>query len=100
MAQQKNVFEEAKVVVRGFVQGVGYRWFCRELAAARGLVGYATNLADGSVEIVVQGEPDSIDRFIRSIINDKNIQPGRIESTQLVHRRQIAEIAYNGFAIR
>jgi acylphosphatase len=40
-------------VVSGHVQGVGYRWFVRELASAAGLSGSATNLPDGRVEVVV-----------------------------------------------
>jgi acylphosphatase len=41
--------------VRGRVQGVGFRWWARAKATELGLSGSATNLADGRVEIVVEG---------------------------------------------
>jgi acylphosphatase len=45
-------------LVSGSVQGVGYRWFVRGRADATGLVGSATNLPDGRVEVVLEG-PDA-----------------------------------------
>jgi acylphosphatase len=47
-------------LVGGHVQGVGYRWFVRGAAAARGLAGSATNLPDGRVEVVLEGPPDQV----------------------------------------
>ncbi len=41
--------------VRGQVQGVGFRWWLRGLASQVGLAGHAANLADGRVELVVEG---------------------------------------------
>lgn len=41
--------------VKGQVQGVGYRWWTRSRALELGLVGSATNLADGRVEVVAEG---------------------------------------------
>jgi len=41
--------------LRGHVQGVGFRWWVRERACALGLAGSASNFADGSVEIVLEG---------------------------------------------
>lgn len=43
------------VWVRGRVQGVGFRWWTRARALELGLAGSATNLPDGRVEIVVEG---------------------------------------------
>jgi len=47
-------------VVSGHVQGVGYRWFVRELAGAAGLAGSARNLPDGRVEVVLEGADDAV----------------------------------------
>ena len=41
--------------VRGRVQGVGFRWWVRARALELGLVGSATNLQDGRVEVVAEG---------------------------------------------
>ena len=46
----------ARFLVRGLVQGVGYRWFVRRAAERLGLSGVARNLDDGSVEVLVQGD--------------------------------------------
>jgi acylphosphatase len=42
--------------VSGRVQGVGFRWWTRARALELGLVGSATNLPDGRVEVVAQGD--------------------------------------------
>ena len=45
-----------RVVVRGVVQGVGFRYHTLDRARALGLVGWVRNLPDGSVETWVQGD--------------------------------------------
>jgi acylphosphatase len=45
----------ARFLVRGFVQGVGFRWFVARHARGLGLAGYARNLPDGAVEVVARG---------------------------------------------
>jgi acylphosphatase len=47
----------------GRVQGVGFRWFAWDAAMREGLAGVVRNLPDGSVEAVVEGERDALDRF-------------------------------------
>ena len=37
--------------VSGMVQGVGYRYFARQLAQRLGIAGYVKNLRDGRVEV-------------------------------------------------
>jgi acylphosphatase len=51
-----------RYVIAGRVQGVGFRWFAHDAAAREGVHGWVRNLADGSVEIVVEGDVDSVDR--------------------------------------
>jgi len=50
--------------VHGYVQGVGFRWFTRSKAMELGLVGSATNLADGRIEIVVEGQQQACDDLL------------------------------------
>jgi len=45
-----------RVVVRGVVQGVGYRYAMVDAAGAAGVVGWVRNRREGSVEAVVQGD--------------------------------------------
>jgi acylphosphatase len=49
-----------RYLVRGRVQGVGYRYFVERAAAQLGLTGYARNLDDGSVEVYAVGAPDKV----------------------------------------
>jgi acylphosphatase len=50
--------------VRGRVQGVWFRGSTRDQAQRLGLRGWARNLADGSVEVVAQGEPDAVQELV------------------------------------
>lgn len=49
-----------RLVVRGRVQGVFYRDSCRREAVRLAVAGWAKNLADGSVEIVAEGDAGSV----------------------------------------
>jgi acylphosphatase len=50
-----------KAVIRGEVQGVGFRWAVQRHAGELGLTGYAENLPDGSVRVEAEGDPDRLD---------------------------------------
>jgi acylphosphatase len=52
-----------KAVVRGEVQGVGFRWAVQRQAGQLGLTGYAENLLDGSVRVEAEGEPGHLDEL-------------------------------------
>ena len=47
-------------LIKGRVQGVGFRWFVQREAAELGLRGWVRNTDDGHVEIVAAGEPDAV----------------------------------------
>ena len=48
------------IIVRGMVQGVGYRAFVEDEAALKGLEGWVRNRLDGSVEAVFAGPADEV----------------------------------------
>jgi acylphosphatase len=48
-----------RFLVGGMVQGVGFRWFVARHARGLGLGGFAQNLPDGRVEVVVTGGDDA-----------------------------------------
>ncbi|TVV77233.1 acylphosphatase [Sphingomonas solaris] len=52
------------LIVRGRVQGVGYRYWTEDRARAAGLTGWVRNRPDGTVEIVAEGEETAIAAFI------------------------------------
>jgi acylphosphatase len=53
------------IIVEGRVQGVGFRANTRRVASQLGLNGWARNLRDGRVEIVVEGDPELVERLIQ-----------------------------------
>ena len=57
----------AHIVVRGLVQGVGFRWFVQRRASALGANGWVRNLADGSVEIEAQADRSILEELLREV---------------------------------
>lgn len=55
------------VIVKGMVQGVGFRWFVERQAQARALRGYVRNRMDGSVEVDAEGEKELLQEFLAEI---------------------------------
>ena len=53
-----------RLVIRGRVQGVGFRYSLREEALRRGVDGWTRNRRDGTVEALVQGEQSAVDSVI------------------------------------
>lgn len=51
-------------LVSGMVQGVGFRWWTRCRALELGLVGCATNLGDGRVEVIAEGSRQACDGLL------------------------------------
>jgi acylphosphatase len=62
--------------VRGVVQGVGFRWWVRARALELGLVGSATNLRDGRVEVVAEGARADCERLLARLRGPD--APGRV----------------------
>lgn len=53
-----------RLVVRGDVQGVGYRDAAGSRAEELGVVGWVRNEADGTVALHVEGPPDAVDQMV------------------------------------
>ena len=51
----------------GEVQGVGFRFTTRHLAREFEVTGTVRNLSDGRVELVAEGAPEELDRFVQAI---------------------------------
>jgi len=52
-----------RFIVRGRVQGVGFRFFAIRAAQRLGVVGSVRNLPDGTVEAIAEGTPDAVAAF-------------------------------------
>lgn len=53
-----------RVVVRGNVQGVGFRYYANAEAVRLGIAGFVRNLDDGSVEVEAEGDPEVVATFV------------------------------------
>jgi len=53
-----------RIVVRGRVQGVGFRYATVSEARRLGLHGWARNAPDGSVEIIAEGAPADVQALV------------------------------------
>lgn len=53
--------------IHGFVQGVGYRYYCHRKAKNLGLTGWVKNNPDGSVSITAEGDRGLLEQFIKEL---------------------------------
>ncbi len=69
------------VVVRGRVQGVGYRAFVEDEATQRGLAGWVRNRRDGTVEALFAGDPHAVEDVIAAC--RKGPYASRVDAVEL-----------------
>jgi acylphosphatase len=70
-----------EAIVRGRVQGVGFRYFALEVASGLGLVGWVANDPDGSVRCVAEGRRTDLETLLTAL----NIGPlgGRVDEVEV-----------------
>ena len=62
-----------RVVFKGRVQGVGFRYAVKDLARSFDVCGWVMNLPDGDVEMQVMGENAEVTAFIKEITEESNV---------------------------
>lgn len=76
----------SRFIVRGQVQGVGFRWFVWRQAEHLGLKGYVSNLRDGSVEVVAEGDRTDVEALERALIRGPSMaRVDRVEKLDVPH---------------
>jgi len=60
MSSSEKPIAARRYIVRGRVQGVGFRWFVEREAHLLGIAGWVRNNHDGSVEVLAQGTRDQL----------------------------------------
>jgi acylphosphatase len=83
-----------KLVIRGFVQGVGFRYAMCAQAESAGVSGYVMNREDGSVEAVVQGQESQVEAMLAWA--KKGPSGARVEGIEISE----AAATFNDFSIR
>ena len=82
--------------VHGRVQGVGFRWFVRRVAAQLGLTGWVANEPSGGVRVVAEGETVRIDDLLRAL---RDGPPGAVVD-RIDRQSSPATGEFGGFEIR
>ena len=73
-------------LVKGRVQGVGFRWFVHRQAAELGLRGWVRNTEDGHVEVVASGKSEQLSALCRAL--EKGSRGSRVDA---VIQHELAE---------
>ena len=55
----------AKLIIKGIVQGVNFRYYTQREARKYGVAGWVRNLDDGSVAAVFEGEEEDVEAMIQ-----------------------------------
>ena len=72
-----------RLLISGRVQGVWFRESMRQQAESLGITGWVRNRADGSVEAVVQGSADAVERIKRW--SQRGPEQARVENVDEAH---------------
>jgi acylphosphatase len=73
-----------RFLVRGRVQGVGFRYFAHRQAREQELAGWVRNREDGAVEGEVVGSPAAIERFLAALRRGpSSARVGELDATPL-----------------
>ncbi|MCK4448873.1 MAG: acylphosphatase [Candidatus Marinimicrobia bacterium] len=86
----------AEIIVQGFVQGIGYRYFTLRKARDYNLVGYVKNLMNGDVLCEVEGEEGLVNDFIKEL----RIGPTFSRVTNIVVEKSNTLEGYTTFEVR
>jgi acylphosphatase len=79
--------ERRRLRAHGRVQGVFFRDSLRRAAIREGVAGWAANRSDGTVEAVLEGSPDAVERVVALVRRG----PGHADVEQLDVEREEPE---------
>ncbi len=88
--------KRVRIVVKGVVQGVGYRFFTRDVAYRLHLSGFVRNLPGGAVEVEAEGDEGPVNAFLQEL----RIGPISSHVTGMDIDPLLPGGDYNGFEIR
>jgi acylphosphatase len=95
MSQSERI-AEIQATVRGYVQGVGFRFFVQRKAGTLGLRGYTRNQYDGSVEVVAQGSTEKLEQLVALL--RRGPSEAEVQDVQVSWRHPTED--FRGFNIR
>jgi len=84
------------LLISGRVQGILFRRHARANALELGLTGWAKNLLDGKVEIVIEGEKENIEKFVQWTRKGPTL--ARVDNVEIAEEEYTGE--FEGFVAR
>ena len=96
MGAIEQKIEARKFLIRGRVQGVGFRWFVEREAQILQIAGWVRNDPDGSVEVLAIGTPEQL-AGLRSRLRE-GPRASRVDDVQESEAEPIAGL--NSFQVR
>lgn len=90
MSLQYDDIKEVELIVRGEVQGVGYRQYVAKIGRKLKLAGFVETLKDGTVRIRCKGEENAVLEFKRQI-NVKNPEGAPLIEVEDIKETQLAQ---------
>jgi acylphosphatase len=91
MKMAEKSIQARRYVVRGRVQGVGFRWFVEREAHILGIAGWVRNNSDGSVEVLAQGTHDQLSG-LRSRLR-QGPRAARVDGVEEVEAKPLTNIS-------
>ncbi|MCC7493476.1 MAG: acylphosphatase [Fimbriimonadaceae bacterium] len=88
--------KSVRVVIRGRVQGVGFRYHLAAVARREGLVGWCRNRPDGAVEAWLQGTPGAVS----AVLGWCAVGPPAARVTALEQANVPADASLSEFSVR
>jgi len=88
--------KKTHLFISGYVQGVGFRWYVQRLAQGMNLCGFVKNLRDGRVEVVAEGNENSVEEFLKGL-KEGSFEDG-IEEIKKIEEKYEGE--YSDFRIK
>ncbi|HEX9844561.1 MAG TPA: acylphosphatase [bacterium] len=87
-----------RIVVRGLVQGVGFRYFVAQQARSLGVSGWVRNLPGGEVEVLASLPPAARERFLAAL--QQGPPASHVEGLEVLAVDQSAAHLGSGFHVR
>jgi acylphosphatase len=88
MTSAESVAQTRRFVVRGRVQGVGFRWFVEAEAHRLGIAGWVRNNHDGSVEVLAQGSREQLAGLHASL--RQGPRAARVDEVEVIEAKLIS----------
>lgn len=90
--------ETIRVIVRGRVQGVGFRAFVQQTAQALGVAGWVRNLPGGDVEVVARVTPATRSRLLARL--QQGPPMARVDDVEVSQAGPEVDIPQQRFSVR